>query len=298
MWIKTEQDHKSWIFLYHRAREMHCVILLPWFALLKVRSITSPKIWVELQVLNTQYFITFFKKATGLGHLWINWGPSKCARIDPSNLQKTETLQELWELCLHLMCAHVLPFYPKSKGMLMGCRIPVTENHSPPRKCLCFCPHRSTAGIWSLTSAAGVKKIWPVLSMQGLQNTWPILYVCCKSDLINANELAKSEHSHQVIKEGTELQGSVFAWSTYTRRLFPISFEMSVLSFCQSGQFQGLSERVSLQLPASILLFRLVFFFWWYMEFHRTSFIEESNFPQNLSKTLFYLGAFPSSTSW
>lgn len=159
MWIKTEQDHKSLIFfLNHRASEMHCVILLPWFALLKVRSITSPKIWVELQVLNTQYFISFFKKATGLGHLLINWGPSKCARIDPSNLQKTEALQELWDLCLHPMCAHVLPFYLNSKGMLVGCRIPLKESHSPPGKCLCFCPHRSTVGTWSLTSALAVRK--------------------------------------------------------------------------------------------------------------------------------------------
>lgn len=108
-----------------------CDILLPWFALLKVRSITSPKIWVQLRVLIQKYFISFFKKATGLGHLWINWGPSKHARIDPNNLQKTEALHELWELCLHPMCVHVLPFYLKSKGILMGCRIPLKENHSP-----------------------------------------------------------------------------------------------------------------------------------------------------------------------
>lgn len=40
------------------------------------------------------------------------------------------------------------------------------------------------------------------------------------------------------------------------------------------------------------------FFFWWYMEFYRTSFTEGSNFYQNLSKMLFHLGAFPPSTSW
>lgn len=39
------------------------------------------------------------------------------------------------------------------------------------------------------------------------------------------------------------------------------------------------------------------FFSFWYMEFYRTSFIKGSNFAQNLSKMLFYLNAFPSSTS-
>lgn len=157
MWIKTEQDQKLLIFLKSQSKwNALCDILLPWFALLKVRSSTSPKIWVELWVLIQKYFISFFKKASRLGYVWINRGSSKHARMDPSNLKKKE---ELWELCQHPTCAHVLPFYLNSKGMLMGCRIPLKESHSPARNQgnFCFCPHRSTVGIQSLTSAAGVR---------------------------------------------------------------------------------------------------------------------------------------------
>lgn len=163
---------------------MHWVIfsshdLLCW------RSTESPKVWVELGVLIQKYFISFFKNATGLGHLWINWGPSKRARIDPSNLQKTEALQGLWELCLHPRCAHVLPFYYKSKGMLMECRIPFKESNSPPRKQGNFSvsAHIDSQlghGVWPQLQESG--KTWPALTVQELQNTRAILH------------LAKSEH--------------------------------------------------------------------------------------------------------
>lgn len=63
---------------------------------------------------------------------------------------------------------------------------------------------------------------------------------------------------------------------THTRILLPASSGMSVLPFCQSGQFQGLTSgfHTSSLLP----YFWFGCFFWWYMEFHRTSFIEGSIF--------------------
>lgn len=82
---------------------------------------------------------------------------------------------------------------------------------------------------------------------------------------------------HQVIKEWTELQGSVSAWSTHTQ------------GYCSQPPLECLyCPSVSLgSSKASLVGFTpapcfhtsgLDFFFRWYMEFHRTSFIEGSIF--------------------
>lgn len=163
---------------------MHCVTFSSHdLALLEVGSITSPKIWVELWVLMQKCLISFFKKATELGHLWINWGPSKCARIDPSNSEKTEARQELWEPCQHPMCAHVWPPYLSSQGMLMGCKILLKEIHSPSRNQgnVSLSAHTDPQlgyGVWPQVQESG--KTWPDLTMQELQNTWPILHLSYK----------------------------------------------------------------------------------------------------------------------
>lgn len=159
---------------------------------------------MELQVLIQKYFISFFKKATGQGHLWINWGSWKHARIDPSNRERNshyrkgeQPSKSCGELCLHPRCAHVLPPYLNSKEMLMGCRIPPKESHSPSRNQgnVSISAHKDPQlgyRVWLQLQALG--KTWPALAMQELQNTWPIFHLSYKGNLINANELAKSEH--------------------------------------------------------------------------------------------------------
>lgn len=81
----------------------------------------------------------------------------------------------------------------------MGCRIPLKESHSPSRNQGNFSISAHTDpqlgyGSFSSLQLEELGMTWPALAMQELQNTWPILQLSYKGDLINANELAKSEH--------------------------------------------------------------------------------------------------------